>query len=774
MKRIIYICLFVVLCNMQSFAQGIGTWRSYMAYETTQLVVETHNNVFAVANGSLYSYGKEDESIRLYAKKEGELSDIDIRHMAYHTGLKKLLFIYQNGNIDLFDEKGITNIPHLMINTSVTDKEIFDVCFHGDYAYISAAFGVMMLHLGKVEISNTYKLPYKVYSTCVKGEYIYAATPEGLKRALMTENLLDPSMWTSYPLSLPAGKAADIRKIALFQDALCFLVEGHGIYYQKTDGTVAELQKATDMKGMNVENNKLLAYSSNRAYVASSLTDIHTINTGTIFGLSSLTDNTYWIAAGTDMLKGMRRKGNTNEYELFLSGITIEGPRMNAAASMLFSHGRLHIAAGGKTTNRNGWTGILTIYDPEELSPDEAWYTFINSGTLNQEKYNLKDVVSVAVDPLDKEHIFASTWGEGLYEFKDRELINHYYNKGNTTLEDVFGGNNYVRVQGLVFDKNNNLWMTNSEVKHTIHRLSPEGVWDAYEFADLRGVGRHEVDQILVRNNNHKWVNLERTTNYPVGILVFDETTDESYFFSTFKTRSTADGRINANGYYCMAEDHNGEIWVGTNLGPIIIPYPDQALSNPDNLYANRIIRTGDDGMPALFMDGVTVLSIVVDGGNRKWLGTDGQGLFILSEDGMETVEHFTAETSPLPANRVESIAINPVTGEAFIGTDKGIVSYMGGATEGRESYSNVYAYPNPIRPEYDDRVTITGLMPDSNVKITDINGNLLIQGKSLGGEFTWDCRKPGGGRVATGIYLVIAHEPHKGESVVTKIMVVK
>ncbi|MDH6390259.1 hypothetical protein M2480_001232 [Parabacteroides sp. PFB2-12] len=775
MKRILFIFLFVLSVHSYGLAQGIGTWKSYMAYDNTTIVAEAHNRVFAVADGSLYSYGKEDESIRTYAKMKSELSDIDIRHMAYHPELKKLLLIYQNGNMDIYDEKGFTNIPHLMINTSIADKEIFDINFQGDYAYISAAFGVMMLHMGKGEISNTYKLPYQVYATCIRDNKIYAATANGLKQASMNENLLDPSKWESFDVSFPKGNAQNVRKIVLFQDALCFLMKGAGIYYLKADGTVSTLLNATDIQGMTLQNDKLLAYSSSRAYISSSLTNTQTVNTGTIYGISSIKENTYWIAAGTEMLKGIRQKDTANDFEQFLSGIYIEGPRINRAASMIFDRGRLYIAAGGRGIDRDNTHGTLTIYDTEEDFAEDAWFTFDRKKIKEQTGVDFKDILSVAVDPQDKEHIFASSWGEGLYEFQDRELVK-LHDKDNSALESVDPkSRHYIRVQGLVFDQDNNLWMTNSEVAHPIHKLKPDGTWDSYADSgnDLSGSERYAVDEILVRSNNHKWVNLERAKT-GVGVYVFDEVAETDHFFPTFKTRNTDDGVISANAYYCIAEDQNGEIWIGTNLGPIVIPLPEIALSNPENLYANRLIRTGDDGMPALYMDGVTVLTIVIDGGNRKWIGTDGHGLFILSEDGKETIEHFTAETSPLPSNRVESIAINPVTGEGFIGTDKGIVSYMGGATEGRENYSNVYAYPNPVRPEYEDRVTITGLMAESNVKITDINGNLLVQGKSLGGEFTWDCRKRNGERVSTGIYLVIASEPNRSESVVTKIMVVK
>ena len=263
-----------------------------------------------------------------------------------------------------------------------------------------------------------------------------------------------------------------------------------------------------------------------------------------------------------------------------------------------------------------------------------------------------------------------------------------------------------------------------------------------------------------------------------MGITVFnekgtiDDTSDD--VVNHFSLFSTANGdAISVSGYFCMAEDKNGNIWLGTNRGPIICPVPNRAIDDPDQIYCTRIIRELN-GENSYFLDNVQINAIAVDGGNRKWLGTEGAGIFVVSEDGSETIENFTTDNSPLLSDVINSIAIDDVTGEVFIGTDKGIISYMGEATEGSESYSEVYAYPNPVRPQYGDKVTITGLMSDSNVKITDVAGHLIYQGKSLGGQLTWNCRSYRGERVASGVYLVLAATPEGKESVVTKIVVVK
>ncbi|MDR2967975.1 MAG: T9SS type A sorting domain-containing protein [Tannerellaceae bacterium] len=774
MKRVLYLSAFICCFLLKGFAQGAGAWKSHASYHNTTAVAEAENNVFAVANGSLYSYNKEDNSYRTYTKKEGELSDSRINTIAYNPTVKTLLIVYSNGNIDLLNENGIYNIPFLM-QATIADKTVNHTCFNDKYAYLSTAFGIMVLNMGEKEITDTYRTGYPVYSTCIHNNNIYAATSRGILYCPVNNNPLDPGNWVSYPVQYTGLDEGNAKTIVVFQNRLTVLVSGQGIYVQQDNTTFSPLIKNSNLANISVQNSKLLAHTPpnvapSNTYVWFSLTEYHTLPTGVLSGISSLKDDKYWVASGNYMLRGLQRKGNTSGYEWFVSGISIDSPMYDYAAFMTFAHNKLWVGGGGRWANPFYRPGAIMIYDGSRS--DSLWYNLNHPKVAVQTPTKgFNDVTSIAVDPNDETHYFASTWGIGVLEFKDNELV-QVHNATNSTLESITGNPaENIRVDGLCYDREGNLWMTNSEVTDAIKILSPGGEWSSLYFSPLSR--QYLVDKILITSGNQKWVNLLRGTGSG-GILVFDGATDEFQFYQTFKTRNSAGGVISAGVYYCMAEDMNGQIWIGTNLGPIVCPTPSNAIADPDNMYANRIVREDEYGNASLFMDGESVRAIAVDGANRKWLGTQNSGILLVSADGMETVEHFTAENSPLPSNYVESIAINHETGEVFIGTDKGIVSYMGSATVGKEEYSNVYAYPNPVRPDFQGDVTITGLMQDSDVKITDINGNLIVRGKSLGGQFIWNCRKGNGSRVSTGIYLVLASEPSRGESVVAKIMVIK
>ncbi|MDL2222215.1 T9SS type A sorting domain-containing protein [Parabacteroides sp. OttesenSCG-928-N08] len=779
MKRAILTVIVLLVSAGGILAQGFGAWNNHLAYYLTTQVAESTEQVYALANGSLYSYGKEDNSINILSKEQG-LSDSDISRIAYNAEVKQLLIVYTNGNIDLMDNRGIIyNIPFFLSNTNVPDKTVNSLFFHQQYAYLATNFGVMVIDMKKQEISETYRMNLPIYSVFIEDKTIYAASTQTILTGQTDANLLDINNWQTMEIQYNFNSGNYIAAVTKFEDKLTLFVKGRGVYYLQSDLTTKTIVSNSSIQNMKLLHGKLVFHRNNYLYVYTTLKDYFTMEMTNIRDISALKEgDTYWIAGASEGLLAIRRKRTENVFELVVSGNTINSPKRNYAAFMTLHNNKLLVAGGDKWQDRNWVVGTLMVYE------DNSWYNFDESAIAKLSGVSLNDVVSVAVDPRDETHYFASTWGEGVYEFKENEFVERY-TLTNSSLGSTNGKDRSVRVTALKYDRYNNLWMTNSEVDdRCIHVYTAEGKW-----ISLTGEGylalndQYMVDYIHIAENNQKWVLIVRGNAKGVFFLDDNGTIEDT---SDDKTRHVGTGgfttyingqatTINASTFFSVAEDKNGYMWLGSNMGPIICSNPARALSHPNEVVvANRIVRKDEEGQLGYFLDGQNIRAIAVDGGNRKWLGTETDGLYVLNEDGSETLYHFTSDNSPLPSNYIKSLAINQTTGEVFIGTDKGIMSYMGGATEGSESYSEVYAYPNPVRPDYDDMVTITGLMTDSNVKITDLNGNILYQAKSFGGQMTWNCRKANGERVSTGIYLVMASQPDAGESVVTKIMVVK
>lgn len=748
-------------------AQNTKNWKTYLAYYETTHVVETNERVYALANGALYSYGKNDEKITTYSKQNG-LSDTDISLIDYCPDTHTLIIVYSNGNIDLYDSDGFKNMPYLKNATNIQSKNVNDIYFHNHLAYFATDFGIMVVNLQKKEIADTYKINKVVKSVCIIGETIYASTTEGIWNASTKDNLLDASVWQKKLLSNEAYNKDAISSMRYFKDHLIFCVKEDGLYYEASDGTIKQILKQTYIKDIQIESGELLAYTADdKLYIYSDLNNFIYVNTGTINDVTSLKeDGKYWIASGTNGLVGIQKSGD-NQFSKFVSDIVINSPKRNYNTFMTINNDRLLITGGDRADERSWRPGTFMICENNE------WNNFdemiVNNETLKLIGEYCRDYMAVAVDPDDPTHYYIATYGEGIIELKDNEFVN-LHNSNNSPLASAITGNlNYIRIGSVCFDKNKNLWAINCNTRNAINVLKANGEWSSLYYSPLNNA--EKANQILITSRGHKWINIP----YDAGIFVLDDnntiddTSDDKYeFFSSFK--DAANNTIAAGEYLCMAEDKNGTIWIGTNIGPLKCSTPLRAIENPDQLRCTRLTRDGE----AYFLSGESVTAIAVDADNQKWLGTASQGVFLINEDGNETIYNFNTSNSPLLSNTINSIAVNDKTGEVFFGTANGLVSYNSGVTSGSKPFSDVYAFPNPVRPDFNDKVTITGLTNNANVKITDINGNLIYQARAVGNQLVWNCRSANGNRVATGIYVVLAATDDASESVVTKIAVVK
>jgi len=759
--KIVHIILFVLFgCSSSVFAQ-FDKWEIYQAYQNTELVEETNNHVFAVADSSLYAYSKEDNSVTAYSRKNG-LSDNKIKALRYHASSHTLVIAYRNGNIDLFSNEGIYNLPYLKNNSSVQNKTINDIYFYQDYAYLSAEVGILVVNLNKKEIADTYRIG-SVRSACILNGHLYALTSEGIRQGNLTDNLLDQSNWSNLSLQTTDFEISQICRIADFNNRLCLAVSNLGVYYL-ADNTLTRFLHNTSLSNMKVENSKLLSFSASTLYVADNLNGFQTIA-----GLSNLRDasylqtaDNYWLACGEDGLKGIKKNTGLS-YEIITDQLTINSPKNNYAWDLQFKGGKLWVTGGGRNTDRYWRQNTIMTYDESDL-----WTNYNYRIAETQTGRYFQDAMTLDVDPDDPAHSFVGYYGDGILELHNDTVLN-WYHSTNSPLEAALSGNDrYVRIGGVTLDKDKNLWITNCVSSAPIKVLTAEGEW--YSYTNTAIDNAEIIDKILITQNGSKFINLLHSSQ--AGFYAFDDNgtiTDQSddvsaYYASVMDSQGNT---LNASMFYSITEDKDGNIWAGTNIGPLVCYNPD----NIESLRFNRIVLADESDY---LLNGVRVNAIAVDGSNQKWIATEGSGVFLVNAEGTEVLENFTTDNSPLPTNTVNSISINPENGKVFFAVDGyGTLSYQGDATEGKADYSDIHAYPNPVRPEHDDKVIITGLMSNSNVKITDIAGNIVYQTKSIGGQVTWNCRNAKGSRVATGIYLVLA-ATQEGESVVTKIMVIK
>lgn len=691
------------------------------------------------------------------------LSDVGISAMVFTPGTKVLLVGYENGNIDLVRPKSITNLPDIKRKQILGRKSINNLLIIDERAYLACGFGIVVIQLDKNEIADTYIIgpggtALEIFDLTTDGTNIYAATAGGIYFAnLSAPNLADFASWSKIN-SLPEqdasykfvkwfeGRLHVVRENPSGNETILVLNAGAWETFFIMDGIFRSLK--------SYGSNLLVAGEQKVVVLNSSGTISQEVNH---YGFAQpnpmdamLTDdNDLWIA---DFFRGLVRKSGTGFESIFPNG-----PGSASSFHLSVSRDHLFMSGGGYDAAR------LNFYRNGEffLYEDEKWISIFEMG--------VKDFVRIIPHPTIKEKRFVASWGFGVLEY-DKYFLTNTFNPFNSTLQTIIPGD-YCRIAGMVFDKDDNLWVSNSTVPEPVSVKKRDGTWKSFPWGGI--INHHTMGDILYTRYDHHWVLLPRGG----GLFAFDVngTIDNTNDDRTRKfSLVDENGALITNEVYSFAEDKNGAIWVGTNDGVVVYFNPQNVFSG-ENFHARRIVVPGPNpGEGAYLLSNEVVTSIFVDGGNRKWIGTEKAGVFLLSPDGTKQIHHFTTQNSPLISDNITSVAVHPKTGEVFIATSEGLVSYRADATEGEKAFRNVLVFPNPVRPEFDGLISITGLMEETIVKITDINGYLVYETVSVGGQATWDGRNLRGRRASTGVYLIFLSNRDGSETHVSKLLFIR
>ena len=502
-----------------------------------------------------------------------------------------------------------------------------------------------------------------------------------------------------------------------------------------------------------VEGNYIYAASSTNGLYRGLMTD-------------NLLDKSNWSRVGDYV-----PRTKTVDPELLALAQTLDpgGPKYNYFGFMRFTQGRLYTC--------NGVFGAS--YDPQrpgtiQVLDNDGW-TIYQDNIAELTGHSYMDLSELDVDPADKNHVYAGG-RTGLYEFRNGQFVKHYNydNSPIVCVTNLEGNKDYVLVQGIKFDTASNLWCLNSNGRNNLLLLSKNNEWTQHfkqelMIADNRSL--QNMKDIIFDSRGLMWF-VNEHWNKP-SLICYQPSTEGIKVYSSFVNE---DGTtVNVTFVRCVAEDKDRNIWIGTNMGPLQLP-ANQIGTDDDTFNQIKVPRNDGTNLADYLLTGVDVTCMAVDGGGRKWFGTNGLGAYLISEDNYSEIHHFTVSNSDIISNNVQSIAIDQQTGEVFFGTDKGLCSYMSDATEPNEEMNkdNVYAYPNPVRPDYTGLITVTGLSYDADVKIVTSNGVLVAQGRSNGGMFTWDGTDLKGKRVVSGVYFVQTATQDGSSGTVCKIAIVR
>lgn len=507
-----------------------------------------------------------------------------------------------------------------------------------------------------------------------------------------------------------------------------------------------------------IEGDHIYAASSSAGLYQASLT-------------ANLVDKSQWSRVGDYVPKQAEDKQDLREA---VKNANPGGPKYNNFYYIKYEQDRLYSCGGAfiaSIINLNHPSGVQMMHDGE-------WsFTQDNVGEITGLTY--VNTNCIAVDPNDPSHIFTGDQS-GVYEYQDGLFV-RCYNMDNSPLMGVIDrgnqlDNNYMLINGLCFDEEGTLWILNGQTANNSLVAYHDGTFTT-----------HHKEVLMVDDNSTSMAGLSGMIKDSDGLLWFvNYHNNGSSFFcydpihdqiTAYKQNLQNQNGESVVGYVtCIAEDQDGNMWLGTTLGVYYQSHSQRNETSPVVLTQVIVPRNDGSNLGDYLLSGANISCIAIDAANRKWIGTKGTGLYVIDSDNTTEIHHFTEGNSPLLSNTVFSLAINNATGEVFIGTDKGLCSYMSEAVTPNEEMTkdNVYAYPNPVRPGYAGKITITGLTMDADVKITSSNGSLVHQGRSTAGTYQWDGCDKNGKPVASGIYMVQTATANGEKGTVCKIAIVR
>jgi hypothetical protein len=762
-KKILY--LFFLFVAQITFAQSNLSWQSYFSYTQIKAVSESPKTIYAASENALFSKDTNTNTIKTTTTIDG-LSGETITALYYSTTLHKTIVGYQNGLLIVINEADGTMLKVVDIinkNLPATIKRVNNFMEYNGIVYISTDFGIVQFNLNTSKFGDTYFIgdngaEIKVNQTTIFNGFIYSATSSGIRKADITNpNLIDYKQWQINALGNWFG----------------IVTLGANLYAVNTVGSVNKydsgtntfngfLQLAESCTNFRATSNYLIITTPNSVMIYDSQMILQRqIDKSQILDINA----TFSCATivGTTVFMGTTENGliatplfATTTFE----NSTPIGPSRNTIFALQVTPSKLWAVYGDYDV----------YYNPYSLD-DYGVSKYTTSGWLNipyAEVLGAKSMTKVTINPFNEKEVYASSYFSGLLKIQE-DIPTVLYNQTNSSLESLVlspPNPSYIdiRIGGTAFDKSGNLWITNSRIANGLKMVSSSGQWKSYAMDKiLNSVDNNDFATMVIDKYGTKW--MATSVN---GLIGFNESTN------TFKKITMGDnlGNLPTIDVRALAIDTKNQLWIGTAKGLRVL-YNVNNFQTESQLTTESIIITEDNlAQELLYQQFIT--DIEVDGANNKWIGTADAGVFMVSPNGQETKYHFTTDNSPLPSNVVNDISINSSTGEVFIATSKGLISFKGIATSASDNLSNVYVYPNPVRPEYAGTVKINGLLNKANVKITDIAGNLVFEATTEGGTLEWDTTAFGKYKVASGVYMIFITAQDGIETKVKKVMIIR
>lgn len=756
-----------------------GQWDIHLPYGQGNSVCEGDGFIYVGTSAGMFSVNQEDKSLRRFSTVNG-LSDVSVTALGYSKEAGCLIIGYKNGNIDLMKNGRIINLKDIVRSTAVNSKQINEITIKGKRAYLACDFGIAVVDLEKEELP-----PYVIFKNDLDIEMpvnqvafaddgtILAGADVGLYYySPQNGTFQDFGAWTRYPGMFVGTYNAVVNHDGTLYANLS-LKQNNGLdnadtmyRYNGSTWQVWDTLTGRTVTSLDAQNGKLTmliapdtgnlgpgimwvknADGSNLVYLEDDFAN------GSIRGFTDSQGIT-WYAHN---FVGCMRVYNYSNRDFYFPS----GPFTGGSYQMRHNGTHLWVAGGAMTPTFNPSYHIDGVM---RLTGKDSWSTF--------NRFNMPlmadaaDFIDLATDPTNPDAAYGLSYGTGVFKIVGDTVTIKYDSSSTGGALSKAPLYNAVLASSLSMDANGALWVTLSYTPRPLAVRRPDGTWKSFSVPGISSTDGLNVVKAL--DNGDVWISVRGKGIYAIR-------PDEGYnLITAVKNINTSNGSglLPSNFVQSIIQDQDGEVWVGTENGFIIFYNAETVFGNAGFNGVQPVIKASDGNNEKL-LDGVSVRNIFVDGGNRKWMATYGAGAYLMSADGYTILQHFLRANSPLLTDNVLSVTVHPTEGNVYFGTEIGIVSYRGDATEATSDFGEeVYAFPNPVRPEFTGPITIRGLANNSELKITDISGQLIYQTTANGGTATWSGNNFAGQRAKTGVYLVFASNEDGSQKEVTRILV--
>jgi hypothetical protein len=774
------------------FAQDFSNlWEGHFSFTEVEDVASSTEKIYAASENAVFSLDLATNQINTITTIDG-LSGQTISTIAYSETFGVLIIGYETGLMELVFDNDEDVVPVVDIlereNIAPTNRRINSFYEFANNLYIATNYGVSVYNLERLEFGDTYFLgnggaQVIVSQVTVFNEQIFAACQDGngIKVGnLNNPNLIDFEEWTTI---IPTN----FNSVVTFNQAV-YAVRLDGQLLQVAPGNPQVLLTFNTRPSDAAASEDFLVYTMAEEVA---VFDRNMVQVGlfepneefdTSFNASDLSGDALFI--GTADLGLLKNNLTTPvDYEPILPN----GPLKNAVFRLDANNNRVWTTFGFFSPDLNPFP--LNSEGVSYLDGD-TWINIPFDSLLGARELN-----KITPNPFNPNQVFISSFKDGLLEVNNLEAT-ILYDETNSSLQSLVlpGAPDFrgIRVSGADFDRDGLLWSVTSRVERPLSSYDPNtGSWRSYSFESLIGdplLGEIGFFDLEVANDGTKWIGA-----YTNGLVAYNEDKNEP-----LKNLNSEEQNLPFQIVSAIALDNRNQLWVGTPFGIRILFNTANFFEDPNPTLRSIIIL--EDGIPRELLEDQSITDIKVDGSNNKWVGTSDSGIFYFSPNGQETIYHFTTDNSPLPSNNINDISVDSSNGKVYIATDRGLVSFLAGGSSPESDLEKAYVYPNPVRPEYDilgssnlnditKGIKIVGLTEDVNIKITDVEGNLVAEAQSRvnlrsstanynfaidGGTAIWNGRNLANNIVASGVYLILIYDLDSFETKVLKLLIIR